>query len=73
MAFTSNRPHREAVEKISGHTALLDISPIFAMDIDPPTASSSTSPLDYLEYQEASSPAEFKERWTKVRTAYERK
>ncbi|CAD6567430.1 MAG: 26S proteasome regulatory subunit [Tremellales sp. Tagirdzhanova-0007] len=43
------------------------------MDIDPPTASSSTSPLDYLEYQEASSPAEFKERWTKVRTAYERK
>lgn len=44
-----------------------------SMDVDPPTASSSTSPLTYLEQQETSSPAELKTIWTKLRTAYERK
>ncbi|ORY28276.1 hypothetical protein BCR39DRAFT_535243 [Naematelia encephala] len=44
------------------------------MDIDVPAASSSsTSPLTYLEQQEASSPAELKPWWTRIRTAYERK
>jgi hypothetical protein len=41
------------------------------MDIDKP--SSSTGPLTYLEQQEAAAPAEFKERWTKIKSQYERK
>ncbi|KAK4684290.1 26S proteasome regulatory subunit N9, partial [Tremellales sp. Uapishka_1] len=41
------------------------------MDIDKP--SSSTSPLSYLEHQEAASPAEFKPWWSRIRTAYEKK
>lgn len=43
------------------------------MDIDKPTASSSTSPLSYLEHQEASAPSDLKPLWTKLRTQYEKK
>ncbi|RSH93921.1 26S proteasome regulatory subunit [Saitozyma podzolica] len=43
------------------------------MDVDRPAGSSSSSPLSYLEHQEASASAELKPWWTKIRTAYERK
>jgi len=43
------------------------------MDVDQPSGSSSTSPLGYLEHQEASSSAELKPLWTRIRTQYEKK
>jgi hypothetical protein len=43
------------------------------MDIDSKASCSTTSPLAYLEHQEAAAPAELKQRWTQIRTQYERK
>lgn len=42
------------------------------MEIDPP-ASSSTSPVAYLDAQLASAPEELKPWWTKIKDQYERK
>jgi 26S proteasome regulatory subunit N9 len=43
------------------------------MDVDAPAASSSTSPLTYIEQQETSSPESLKPLFTRIRTAYEKK
>ncbi|WWD16129.1 hypothetical protein CI109_100554 [Kwoniella shandongensis] len=42
------------------------------MEIDPP-ASSSTSPVPYLEHQASTAPEELKPWWNKIKSAYERK
>ena len=43
------------------------------MELDTPTASSSKSPLSYLEHQEAAASPELKPLWSTIREAYERK
>lgn len=43
------------------------------MEVDSSAASSSQTPLSWIEHKEASSPAELKSWFTKIREQYERK
>ena len=43
------------------------------MDVDAPAASSSSTPLSFLEHQEAAASSELKPLWTRIRSSYEKK